>query len=318
MQHKISNNMDAKGVVEQLYQGLADAGFKSVIISVEHVAEIQQDLTRLLEQGSLHKDFYDEIVSRYGLHWHFELPADFQEAKSIVITAIQQPKVSIRFRFSGSLYDVIIPPTYMHDTDAKAFDILSRYSKEKGYNVRDALLPDKLLAVHSGLARYGRNNIAYIDGWGSYFRLRVYFSDIPCTTDDWYEVRMMELCEKCEACVKNCPPGAISKDRFLIRGEKCITFHNEGAEKFPEWLDPAWHNCMIGCMICQDVCPANKEFTNWVVPGDEFTEDETEMILNGIPQERLPKETVAKLENLELIGDYDLLCRNLGVLVNQR
>lgn len=310
--------MNANRIIEQLHQRLADAGFKSTIVSIQHVPELQSDLGNLLEQRTLSKDFYDEITSRYGLQWHFELPADFQEAKSIVITAIQQPKVSVRFRVSGSIYDVIIPPTYMHDTDAKAFNTMSHYLKDKGYSVRDALLPGKLLAVHSGFARYGRNNIAYIDGWGSFFRLRVYFSDIPCTTDNWHEVQMMELCEKCEACVKKCPPGAISKDRFLIRGEKCITFYNEGDDEFPEWLDPSWHNCVIGCMICQDVCPANKEFTDWIVPGDEFTEDETEMILKGIPQDQLPRKTVEKLENLELIGGYDLLCRNLGMLVSKR
>lgn len=303
-------------IIEQLHQRLADAGFQSAIVSVEHLTDVQQELTRFLEQGTLHKDFYDEITSRYGLQWHFEPPADFQSAKSIIITAIQQPKVSVRFRLSGSIYDVIIPPTYMHDTDAKAFNTMSRYLRDKGYSVRDALLPGKLLAVHSGLARYGRNNIAYIEGWGSYFRLRVYFSDIPCTTDDWCEVQMMELCEKCEACVKNCPPGAISKDRFLIRGEKCITFYNEGDDKFPEWLDLSWHNCVIGCMICQDVCPANKKFTQWIIPGDEFSDDETEMILTGVPKSQLPRETIKKLENLELIDGFDLLGRNLGVLVS--
>jgi len=287
-------------------------------VSVKHLTGAKQELTKLLEQGTLNKDFYDEITSRYGLHWHFEPPADFQTAKSVIITAIQQPKVSVRFRLAGTIYDVIIPPTYMHDADAKALSTMAHYLKDKGYSVRDALLPEKLLAVHSGLARYGRNNIAYIDGWGSYVRLRAYFSDIPCTTDNWHEVQMMELCQTCEACVKNCPPGAISKDRFLIRGEKCITFYNEGDDKFPEWLVPSWHNCMIGCMICQDVCPANRKFTQWIVPGDEFSEDETAMILNGVPQDQLPRKTFEKLENLELIGGYDLLGRNLGVLVSKK
>ena len=33
------------------------------------------------------------------------------------------------------------------------------------------MLPEKLLAVCAGLARYGRNNIAYVDGWGSFVEL---------------------------------------------------------------------------------------------------------------------------------------------------
>lgn len=310
--------MNAKRIIEQLHQRLADAGFKSAIVSVEHLTAVQQELTRLLEHGTLHKDFYDEITSRYGLQWHFELPADFKTAKSVIITAIQQPKVSVRFKLAGKIHDVIIPPTYLHDTDTKAVGIISDYLENHSYHVGDALVPSKLLAVHSGLARYGKNNITYIDGWGSYFRLRAFFLDVPCVTDDWQELQMMDLCEKCEACLKKCPAGAISKETFLIHGESCITFHNEGSAEFPEWIDPSWHNCVIGCMICQDVCPANKAFTQWIVPGDEFSEEETAMILKGIPQDRLPQETVEKLENIELIGGYDSLGRNLGVLINRR
>jgi epoxyqueuosine reductase len=304
-------------VIAELQRRLADAGFKSSIVPVEHLADAQHELTKLLDRGTLQKDFYDEITSRYGLQWHFVPPADFPNATSIIVTAIQQPKISVRFRLAGSIHDVIIPPTYLHDTDAKALSTISDCLNDSGYQVRDALVPSKLLAVHSGLARYGKNNIAYIDGWGSYFRLRAFFLDIPCTTDAWHELRMMELCKKCEACLKKCPGSAIREDTFLIDGKRCITFYNEGEKAFPEWIDPAWHNSIIGCMICQDVCPANKDFTQWIVPGDEFSEEETDMILKGVPQEQLPQETVTKLENIELIGGYDLLARNLGVLVNQ-
>lgn len=304
-------------VITELRQRLADAGFKSAIVSVEHLTAVQQELTRLLEQGTLHRDFYEEIISRYGLQWHFTPPADFKDAKSIIITAIKQPKVSVRFRLHGSLYDVIIPPTYLHDTDAKAVSIISDHLQNRGFHVGDALVPSKMLAVHSGLARYGKNNITYIDGWGSYFRLRAFFLDIPCVTGNWRGLQMMELCKKCEACLKKCPGGAIRKEAFLIDGKRCITFYNEGEDAFPEWVDSSWHNSIIGCMICQDVCPANKEFTQWIVPGTEFSEEETAMILKGIPPEHLPQGAVEKLETLELFGGYNLLSRNLGVLINR-
>jgi hypothetical protein len=71
-------------------------------------------------------------------------------------------------------------------------------------------------------------------------------------------------------------------------------------------------------MICQDVCPANKEFTQWIVPGTEFSEEETAMILKRIPQEQLPQGTVEKMETFELFGGYNLLSRNLGVLIDRR
>ncbi len=305
-------------IIAALHRQLAIAGFKSSVVSVQHLPDLKSDLENLLKQGSLHRDFYGDITSRYRLQWHFEPPDELSSAKSIIITAIPHPKVSVMFASSGKAFNAIIPPTYLHDTDEKSLSIIASHLEKYSYKVCDALLPTKLLAAHCGLARYGKNNIAYIDGWGSFFRLRAYFSDIPCTNDNWQDVQMMDLCEKCVACVKNCPPGAIDKNRFLIHGEQCITYFNEGASEFPEWIDPAWHNCLIGCMICQDVCPANKECTNWIVPEGEFSEEETLSIMEGVAKEKLPLETVEKLKILYMWDWYDLLRRNLGVLVESK
>jgi epoxyqueuosine reductase len=172
--------------------------------------------------------------------------------------------------------------------------------------------------VRSGLAKYGRNNITYVDGWGSYHRLRAFFSDIPCPQDNWQEPVALELCSKCEACVKKCPTHAIGADRFLLDGGKCLTFFNEANEEFPDWIDPAWHNCLIGCMVCQDVCPANKDHTAWIIPGGDFSEEETRMILEGVGKEKLPSGIIEKLKKICMFDEYDLLKRNLEVLMNQR
>jgi len=304
-------------VIKELNKHLENSGFKSSIVSIQHLPDLRFDLENLLEQGILCEEFYDEIMTRYDLHWDFEPLNDLPMAKSIIITAAPQPKVSVTFKLSGKTYCAVIPPTYLHDTDKEVLNILSLYLGNYGYKVCDALLPEKLLAVHSGLARYGRNNIAYIDGWGSYFRLRAFFSDIPCTSDNWQELEMMDLCKKCTACIKRCPTNAITKDRFLIDATRCTTYLNEGEDEFPEWIDPSWHNCLIGCMICQDICPANKDYINWIVPGGEFSEEETPMILEGVSKDELPFETTEKFKKLYMDGWYNLLQRNLDVLISK-
>jgi len=304
-------------VIKELHQHLTNAGFKSSIVSLQHLSDLQCDLENLLEQGILQKDFYDEITSRYGLHWNFEPPTGFPAAKLIIITAAPQPKISVKFKLSGKTYRVIIPPTYLHDTDKESSNIISRHLGNYGYKICDAILPEKLLAVHSGLASYGRNNITYIDGWGSYYRLKAFFSDIPYIADNWQELKMMELCKKCNACIKRCSANAITKDRFLIDATRCTTYCNEGVDEFPEWIDPSWHNCLIGCMICQDVCPANKDYTNWIVPGEEFSEEETLMILKRVSKNKLPLETIEKLKKIYMLDSYNLLQRNLRVLINK-
>lgn len=303
--------------IKELNQHLANTDFKSSIISTQHLPDLQRDLGNLLEQGILNRDFYDKIISRYNLYFNFEPPTDFPMAKSIIITAALQPQVSVKFQLSDKTYCVIIPPTYLQDTDKEALNILSLYLGKYGYKIYTAKLPVKLLAVHSGLASYGRNNIAYIDGWGSFFRLKAFFSDIPCSEDNWQEVRMMESCNKCVACISKCPTGAIRQDRFLISAEKCLTFLNEKSDNFPEWVNPVWHNCLIGCMRCQDVCPANKDYTEYIVSGGEFSEEETLIMLKGVSKDKLSLETIEKLKKLCLLDEYNILQRNLEVLIRK-
>jgi len=96
-----------------------------------------------------------------------------------------------------------------------------------------------------------------------------------------------------------------------------LTFFNEKSGDFPEWVDPSWHNCLIGCMICQDICPVNKDHTNWIVEGGKFLEEETLIILKGVLKDKLPLDTIEKLKKLYMLNNYNLLQRNLRVLINK-
>ena len=124
----------------------------------------------------------------------------------------------------------------------------------------------------------------------------------------------MKSCQGCQACSRACPTGAIVHDRFLIRAERCITFHNERPNEFPDWIDPSWHNCLEGCMRCQKVCPENANFRDWVEGDHAFSEEETNCILKSTPPDRLPPETARKLAQLSLLEDTHLLGRNLKAL----
>jgi epoxyqueuosine reductase len=125
----------------------------------------------------------------------------------------------------------------------------------------------------------------------------------------------MKRCQNCQACRKACPTGAISSDRFLLHAERCIVFHGEkkGDIPFPSWIDPSWHNCLYGCLHCQRVCPEDKEFLQWIDEKEEFSEEETGLLLEGITRDQLPATTAKKLEYLDLIDSLDSLPRNLGV-----
>jgi epoxyqueuosine reductase len=125
----------------------------------------------------------------------------------------------------------------------------------------------------------------------------------------------MKECDSCKACLNACPTRAIVPDRFLIHAERCITFLNEGTEEFPEWLDPSWHNSLVGCMRCQLVCPVNKRFVKWVEEGETFNAAETEIILSGVPLDRIPPDTADKLNRSYMAEYLDVLPRNLRALL---
>ncbi len=290
-------------------------GFPAAVFSADRLQELRVNFLKPVKDGVMDPAFYDEIVGRYDLMWEFDPPTDKAPIKSIILVAGPQSKVRVVFQHAGSSFGVILPPTYPHDTDLQVVEKLSAYLLQSGYRAEHAILPEKLLAVRSSLARYGKNNISYIEGLGSFFRPRVFFSDLPCDSDDWQEVRMMDHCNECNACVRHCPTGAIAENRFLIHGERCLTYFNEGEACFPDWIETSWHNSLIGCMVCQDVCPANKDCREWIIEGECFSEEETVLILEGVPREQIPSQTAIKLKKLNLLEHYGLLKRNLRAVI---
>ena len=233
-----------------------------------------------------------------------------------VLSALKNIRVT--FSLNEKKFPCLIPSTYYHATDGEATKILEARLNPHGFTVHRRILPYKLLAVHSGLARYGRNNIAYVEGMGSYFRLSAFYTDLPYFDEDWADPIIHDRCQDCSACYEACPARAIPEDRFLLRAERCITFHNESQRDFPQWIDPSWHNCLVGCLHCQRVCPLNNNYRKMVEQGPSFTHHETTALLNGEPIEKIPSETKAKLEQLDLTEYAEFLGRNLRALMRKK
>ncbi len=243
------------------------------------------------------------------------------KAKSIIVVGVASAQTLVKFKRAGKTIDLILPPTYRgHNQNMKKVsEYLTRMLNPEGFGVVPALLPQKLLAVRSGLAEYGRNNITYVPGLGSFYQPTIFYSELPIEEDSWCEPKMMARCNSCKACLLKCPTGAIAENRFLLHAERCLVFHNERAATypFPKWIDTAAHNTFMGCMICQQVCPEDKPFLDWFEGEEEFNEDETALLLGGVARDQISKETYQKLERLELLDDLDKLPRNLGVFMEQ-
>ena len=63
------------------------------------------------------------------------------------------------------------------------------------------------------------------------------------------------------------------------------------------------------------LCPRSSYLVKWVEGDHIFSEEETALILNSTPADRLPSETAKKLERLDIIEYADVLGRNLAALL---
>lgn len=299
-------------VYELLKKELQKNGFTVRTVSVEHVEELKKEMAGLREQSLLDGQFYDRHLSWMDFEWKGAMPG----VRSIIVVSRPQYTTLLNFAYKGKSCSVPLPPTYVYGkmrslVEKSLSGVLSPY----GYSISRTRLPAKLLAVRTGLGVYGRNNICYVKGTGSFHRLFAYYSDMPPAEDDWQEVKVMPECGKCEACVRACPTKCIDGERFLIHADKCITVYNENEGDFPGWFDRSWHNAIVGCMKCQWACPQNREFAAKAEDEVGFTAGETELILENGPLDSLPPSLKQKLDDLDLTEYYGILGRNLAVLI---
>jgi epoxyqueuosine reductase len=302
---------------DELFARLRERGYQARIVSTSHLQQLQEEVSNLGSSSLLDNEFYQNRLAWFN----FQVPEDLPEAQSLIIVAVPRPQTRGIFTWNGLRRSLVLPPTYTayDNIEEQTENLLAGILGEKGYTWKGTALPLKLLAVRSGLGQYGRNNICYVPGMGSFFQLVVIYSDMPCEEDAWQKATMMKSCEECDLCSRTCPTGAISSDRFLLHAERCIAYHNEkkGDVPFPKWMDASWHNCIVGCMRCQRICPHNKEFINWIGEEEEFSQEETALLLRSVPQNKLLATTLRKLEHLGLLDYLNCLPRNLSVFFDE-
>ena len=304
-------------IYAQLKTILKDSGAEYRVVSASHIPELESEYYLSLTSLQIDKQFVNKSLLNYI---DFSVTKKYPTVQSLLIIATPSPEIELIFNHDEKIYCFNIPPHYSDrlKVTGNIKNITSQIFNTNGYQTFSVVLPKKLLAVHSGLAKYGKNNISYISGMGSYHRLTVFASDLPCDNDSWQEIQMLERCSKCKACQNSCPTGAISADQFLIKAERCLTYYNEQLEPFPNWIDPKSHNSIIGCMKCQNICPENKNYKSVLLKKEEFSKTETSLILDGIPFEQLPERLQLKISNLSLLRYYKHLPRNVKILIENK
>lgn len=279
---------------------------KTATIPISCLNEIKDDISIFAQRGDLNNFQKWIVTERYMLNPELDF-----EPQSIIIAAVGFNLCNAVFHNADKTITSVV------DLPATADEVKELLSRGNNYNYfYDYWLPQKRLAVRSGLAEYGRNNICFIDGMGSLITLFVFISDMPCDKEyTWHEVKNMDICNTCNLCRKNCPTGAILADRFLIDNEKCLSAINEfGTEPFPDTVPKSVHHRIVNCSLCQDICPKNKGWFDNIAETVYFSEEETALLLSGVKYEKLPKELSEKIDIYGMKWFYESLPRNLKAL----
>ncbi len=132
-------------------------------------------------------------------------------------------------------------------------------------------LPERKLAVLSGIGWRGRNGCVYVEGCGSWVALGEIVTDLPL--EDPTAHQLEDRCGDCRRCIDACPTKAIREPHRIDRG-RCLSALTQASGSIHDYLRPTMGNRIYGCDVCQEVCPqnagtvaTNPEFAGQVFPG---------------------------------------------------
>jgi epoxyqueuosine reductase len=294
----------------------AKRGYKTGIGEVNILDKVTKELEQKKDRKEIDPLFFKDNLS------FFEKNDDLasKQGQTVIIVALPRPAHYVGFILDSKIIKVILPPTYFHYHST--FETIRRDMKKNVFNEnvepKTLNVSLKLLANYLGIVSYGKNNLAYIPDFGSYFQLVGYLVNAPFRDKKSAKDQkrsLMKECENCSACSKACPMGAISKDRFLLFAEKCYTLYSESSNNFPDDVRPPSPNCIFGCLKCQEICPKNRGKLKYENSGIMFSEEETQAVLTGKPiSRRLSDSIKTKYKSMGLTENSNLFFRNLRVL----
>lgn len=296
--------------MQNIKKEIESHGIKISVVPVEVLKDIKKDIVKLRETENLNG--FQKWLTNEAFVLELPDPEPDFTAKSIVVAITPRNITRGIFNYNNKKAEHIFDLA-----PSNTVEIINKAFTSNNYKIQEIFwFPQKLFSVRSGLSEYGRNNIAYADGMGSFFGIDTFKTDMPCDEYTWREAKIMDLCTSCNLCVEKCPTHAIMPERFLINNEKCLTAINEnGTEPFPDWIPKTAHQCLRGCFICQQTCPKNKNIFANIIETVEFTKEETELLLSGKPLETLPQILADKIYKYEMNYFYESIPRNLHALL---
>jgi epoxyqueuosine reductase len=308
-------------------QAWADTrGYKIAWGSTSVAEDARQEISKRLQRGELDRNLYDDELAEFTK----PCGTGIKNPKSVIVIAVPQPARRLLFEHENGPLETILPPTYMRyrqTYDEVTADMQANVFRGE-FQAELLKAPFKSVAARLGLVTYGRNNITYVEGLGTYHQLVGVLTDadLPVSAGDRQYIPMIHpKCLECSICIDACPTGAIPEDRFLIHAERCFTLFSESPNPWPEWIKPSLERCfsaepcLVGCLRCQAVCPRNNGLHKTKDTGVSFNAEETAWMLAGKPcnAHRVGSSINEKLERIGRSSSYPVFSKNLRELARR-
>lgn len=240
---------------------------------------------------------YDRVVAEAQRRGHYEYWMDrfrfgadpknlLPGARSVVVLAYDYACCDYPEKLTRMIGRAYLSRSYLPQAGSRVRGMLDRFEeflREAGVAfVSDQnTLMMRPAAEAAGVASFGQNNFAYVDGVGSFVILFGYVLDCELECDVPADQCQCPL--NCRACVKACPTGALIAP-FRLDPSRCIGYNNwmrqEGkvSDVVPREIRPQLGCHIHGCDLCQEACPRNRARLKETHPREEMLEQIAERL----------------------------------------